>query len=704
MRIVSKVKVLAGALGLLLALVLVLCLVMPALAIPGTPEAFWGTVTGNGSQVGFIVSARIGGVEFGNCTVDSQGRYGEPMGGGWSTTGPLQVSADDPDTTSVKEGGVNGDTIDFYVNGVLASPTATFASGSITELDLTVGAVTQYTLTVSSTDGGDVTAPGEGNFTYSPGTVVNLVATPSTGCFVNWTGNTGTMGNASAASGNITMNGNYAIQANFVPQYVLNVSSGAGGNVTTPGIGAFSYCPGTVVNLVATPALGYAFNTWSGGPVGNASAGNTSITMNGNYTITASFNYVGVNWLMVNTTAGGNVTLPGLGNFTYSPLTVVNLVATPSTGCFVNWTGDTGTIADPTAASTTITMSGNYTITANFVAKYSLSVTSGTGGSVTTPNVVTSYYCPGTVVNLVASANSGYSFSNWTGNTGTMGSTTAASTTITMNGGYAIQANFQSTGGGGGGGGVVTTPTPTPTPVITPPPIPTPTPVDLSGSISGNGTVTQPIVYSVLDGQAVLTIPVGTMALTATGLALQSISVTEVCFGIPAAPAGAYIIGCAYDYTPAGATFNPPITLTLKYDPGLLPAGFDASKLVIAYYDTATSMWVVLPSTVDTVNDTVSAQVSHFTLFAVYAAVPAATPTPTPTTTVAPTPTPTPTPTPVSPSKKTNIGVIIGPIIAVIVILLVAYWFWMRRRKPPAPPAPTEGPAKEPPPAGPKKT
>jgi len=224
----------------------------------------------------------------------------------------------------------------------------------------------------------------------------------------------------------------------------------------------------------------------------------------------------------------------------------------------------------------------------------------------------------------------------------------------------------------------------TPTPTQTVPPIPTPTPIP----IPGNGTVPQEIIYSVLNGQAVLTIPAGTTVLNADGTPVQSISVTEVCFDIPAPPAGSYVIGCAYDYKPDGATFDPPITLTIKYDPGLVPAGFDETELVIALYDTATSTWTTYPSTVDTVNHTVTAQISHFTLFAVYEPAPAVTPTPT----VGPTPTlaPTPTPTPAAGGKKTNIGVIIGPIIAVIVIAGVAYWFW-RRRKPPVPPAPTSG-------------
>ena len=37
---------------------------------------------------------------------------------------------------------------------------------------------------------------------------------------------------------------------------------------------------------------------------------------------------------------------------------------------FVEWTGDVGTIADVYAATTTITMNGDYSITANFVRRY----------------------------------------------------------------------------------------------------------------------------------------------------------------------------------------------------------------------------------------------------------------------------------------------------------------------------------------------
>jgi hypothetical protein len=71
--------------------------------------------------------------------------------------------------------------------------------------------------------------------------------------------------------------------------------------------------------------------------------------------------------LTIASTAGGSVTTPGGGTFTYNEGAVVNLAATwDSCYSFVNWTGDVDTIADVTDASTTITMNGEYEIIANF--------------------------------------------------------------------------------------------------------------------------------------------------------------------------------------------------------------------------------------------------------------------------------------------------------------------------------------------------
>jgi len=71
--------------------------------------------------------------------------------------------------------------------------------------------------------------------------------------------------------------------------------------------------------------------------------------------------------LTITSSAGGSVTVPGEGTFTYDEGAVVNLVATPDEGYgFQGWTGDTGGVAEPDSRTTTIVMGQDSFITANF--------------------------------------------------------------------------------------------------------------------------------------------------------------------------------------------------------------------------------------------------------------------------------------------------------------------------------------------------
>jgi hypothetical protein len=79
--------------------------------------------------------------------------------------------------------------------------------------------ITEYTLTISSTEGGSVTTPGEETSTYDEGEVIDLVATPDEGYhFVNWTGNVGTIADINDATTTVTMNDDYDIIANFATE------------------------------------------------------------------------------------------------------------------------------------------------------------------------------------------------------------------------------------------------------------------------------------------------------------------------------------------------------------------------------------------------------------------------------------------------------------------------------------------------------
>ena len=118
-----------------------------------------------------------------------------------------------------------------------------------------------YVLTITSTSGGSVIAPGEGTFTYYEVTVVDLIADPELGYyFVSWTRDVDTIVNIRALITTITMNGDYEITANFekIPpgQFALTVSSTIGGSVTVPGEATFIYNEGTLVSLEVNPEDG----------------------------------------------------------------------------------------------------------------------------------------------------------------------------------------------------------------------------------------------------------------------------------------------------------------------------------------------------------------------------------------------------------------------------------------------------------------
>jgi len=149
-----------------------------------------------------------------------------------------------------------------------------------------------------------------------------------------------------------------------------------------------------------------------------------------------------------------------------------------------------------------------------------------------------------------------------------------------------------------------------------PPSAPAPEPgvTDVSDVVTSEGVFTQDVTAESDDGKVELDIQKDVIGLTEEGEALSEISIFEVAQP-PAPPAAASIIGLTYDIGPDDATFDPPITLTLTYDPEALPAGVTESTLTIAYWDS--TQWVSLESTVDTTANTVTAEVSHLSKYAV---------------------------------------------------------------------------------------
>ncbi|AKG53244.1 hypothetical protein DGWBC_0565 [Dehalogenimonas sp. WBC-2] len=152
-----------------------------------------------------------------------------------------------------------------------------------------------------------------------------------------------------------------------------------------------------------------------------------------------------------------------------------------------------------------------------------------------------------------------------------------------------------------------------------PPPPTTPLPpgtADVSGMVTAGGRFTGPVVVTSEDGLAGLTIPEDTTGLTGDGQPLTLISIVPLPEP-PPPPPQAELIGPVYDFEPHGATFDPPLILTLHYNPADLPPGFDEESLVIAYYDDQTGLWVELESVVDSQNNTITVRPRRFMSLAV---------------------------------------------------------------------------------------
>ena len=139
--------------------------------------------------------------------------------------------------------------------------------------------------------------------------------------------------------------------------YSLGTSTANGIIVVSPPGGV--YTENTMVEVTAVPNLGYAFGSWGGDLSGSANP--TTITMNGNKNVTASFN-PGTTYSLVTNATNGSVSLNPPGGV-YSPGTQVTLTPNPANGyTFGSWSGDLNGSASPVV----ITMNGNRTVTANF--------------------------------------------------------------------------------------------------------------------------------------------------------------------------------------------------------------------------------------------------------------------------------------------------------------------------------------------------
>ena len=299
--------------------------------------------------------------------------------------------------------------------------------------DINVGGGTQsYTITVSAnpTAGGTVSGGG----TYQQGQSCTVHANANSGyTFINWTENGTVVSNN--ANYTFTVTGNRTLVANFSQQtYVISASANPTNGGTITGNGAYHY--GESCTLNATPAAGYTFVRWTenGNPVStNASY---SFTVTGNRTLVAHFEAQSFTIsVSANPTNGGNAS--GGGTFNYGQSCTVS--ATPATGyTFQRWTENGNQVS--TNASYTFSVTGNRNLVAQFqIQSYMVSVTANpTEGGTVEGNGT---YNHGQNCTVVATANEGYDFINWTENGVQVSTNLSYSFNVTGN--HSLVANFE---------------------------------------------------------------------------------------------------------------------------------------------------------------------------------------------------------------------------------------------------------------------
>ncbi len=302
------------------------------------------------------------------------------------------------------------DFVNWTENGAAVSTETSISFTATADRNLVANfSIESYTIsaTASPSNGGTVSGTGE----YDYGQTVTLSATPSTGYhFVNWTEN-GTEVSTSAeysftATADRTLVANFSINRYHV---TATVNDPAKGNVTIEGAatdGMYDY--GTVLVMTAAATEGNHFVAWNDG----VTDAQREYTVVADVDFVANFAQDGVVSYIITATAnptdGGTITGAG----PYEENTTVTLNAIASEGYnFANWTENDEVVS--TDAEYSFTATADRTLVANFtINTYTISATANPteGGTIEGAGE----YTHGETVTLRATANTGYTFANWT--------------------------------------------------------------------------------------------------------------------------------------------------------------------------------------------------------------------------------------------------------------------------------------------------
>jgi uncharacterized repeat protein (TIGR02543 family) len=238
---------------------------------------------------------------------------------------------------------------------------------------------------------------------YPLNTTANISANPATGYeFLSWNG--GGIIDVNSSSTTLNIASDLTITANFqIKSYTLEMNSSTGGTTSTGG--NFEYS--TDVNITAFPENGYSFTNWIGDGILDPLSSSTSVSMTQNRTVVPNFTIL-KRTLTLAFSEGGAVHGGGVYNHGSS----VQINATPSSGyTFEKWNGTYAPL-DPYSSITSIQLSQDTNLTAQFSRSiYSLQIETLGGGTVSSGG---NYYY-GYNASISANPANGYQFEKWEG-------------------------------------------------------------------------------------------------------------------------------------------------------------------------------------------------------------------------------------------------------------------------------------------------
>tara|TARA_B100000768_G_C11284285_1_gene380974 strand:+ start:4508 stop:6322 length:1815 start_codon:yes stop_codon:yes gene_type:complete len=251
---------------------------------------------------------------------------------------------------------------------------------------------------------------------YNAGDTASLIANPADGyVFDSWTGATGDSVTTLVMDSDKTVVGKFKKK-----QFGLTVNivgEGTVGQKVIKAGGVTNYTSGTIVELTAAPKSGWVFKEWTGSLKGITNP--QQVTIDKAKTVTATFTEIPKYDLTVNIVGQGDVAqkiIKAGGVTSYTSGTIVELTATPKSGwVFKEWSGSLTGTTNPQE----ITLDKSKTVTATFTQekKFEFTIINDGLGAVSKKvvKVGSAEYTEGSILELTASASSGWEFVKWAG-------------------------------------------------------------------------------------------------------------------------------------------------------------------------------------------------------------------------------------------------------------------------------------------------